>query len=174
MEILCNSAPNGGNYHIRNSGTFLLSSGIIEQRRWSIGSNSASKSLPSDMSILRCFFQIHGCDVGQGTSKLDDSDLNIPMNSLPSTAIILLQSTGLALLQHAHAKRSLLMLSTIHQCCFQWFKILLVSTTICLLLCHMIVYFFLSNPWCVAKSITIGRLCIEPVGLQIEHIRWWL
>lgn len=55
LEILCNSAPNGGNYHIRNSGTFLLSSGIIEQRRWSIGSNSASKSLPSDMLNFEMF-----------------------------------------------------------------------------------------------------------------------
>lgn len=37
------SAPSGGNYHIKNSGTFLLSSGIIEQKRWSIGNSLISR-----------------------------------------------------------------------------------------------------------------------------------
>ena len=33
LGMLNCSAPSGGNYHIKNSGTFLLSSGFIEQKR---------------------------------------------------------------------------------------------------------------------------------------------
>jgi hypothetical protein len=45
------SAPIGGNYHIKNSGTFLLSSGFIEQKQWSINSWFAAACSTASMYI---------------------------------------------------------------------------------------------------------------------------